>query len=185
MKLKKAMLLFGAVCILNIVAVGCGSVAETAVKTEETQPDDILPEEGSDVPVKDDDKDTEDPQENTAGKWQVLDPETAAAVDADFLGKVWKIEEDSFFIVKKEVKILEDGSLSYSSPSANADIPDSLLIHVMFEEDTSFYIRNIGGDGENQEYEEAGFQDLKEYMSVEMKGSFVNDEFHATEIRFF
>ena len=56
MKLKKAILLFGAVCILNIVAVGCGSVAETAVKTEGTQPDDILPEEGSDVSVKDDDK---------------------------------------------------------------------------------------------------------------------------------
>ena len=59
------------------------------------------------------------------------------------------------------------------------------MIHVIFEEDTSFYIRNNDGDRENQEYEEAGFQDLKEYMSVEMKGSFVNDEFHATEIRFF
>lgn len=74
-------------------------------------------------------------------------------------------------------------SLSYSSPSSNANIPDSWLIHVTFEEDTSFYMRNI--DGENHEGKEAGFQDLKEYMSVEMKGSFVNDEFHATEIRFF
>ena len=185
MKLKKAILLFGAVCILNIAAVGCGSVAETAVKTEEAQSGEILPEEETDTPLKDNDKDTAESQENTSGKWQVLEPDIAAAVNADFLGKVWKIEEDSFFIVKKEVKILEDGSLSYSSPSANADIPDSLLIHVMFEEDTSFYTRNIGGDGENQEYEEAGFQDLKEYMSVEMKGSFVNDAFHATEIRFF
>ena len=185
MKLKKAILLFGTVCILNIAAVGCGSVAETAVKTEEAQSGEILPEEETDTPLKDNDKDTAESQENTSGKWQVLEPDIAAAVNADFLGKVWKIEEDSFFIVKKEVKILEDGSLSYSSPSANADIPDSLLIHVMFEEDTSFYTRNIGGDGENQEYEEAGFQDLKEYMSVEMKGSFVNDAFHATEIRFF
>ena len=33
--------------------------------------------------------------------------------------------------------------------------------------------------------EEAGFQDLKEHMFVEMKGSFKNDEFHAIEIRFF
>lgn len=185
MKLKKRIILFGTVCILNTMAIGCGSATEATVKTEETQSDEILPEEETDALIKDDDKGTDESQENTAGKWQVLDPETAAAVDADFLGKVWKIEEDSFFIVKKEVKILEDGSLSYSSPSANADIPDSLLIHVMFEEDTSFYIRNIDGDGENQEYEEAGFQDLKEHMSVEMKGSFVNDEFHATEIRFF
>ena len=185
MKLKKAILLFGTVCILNTMAVGCGSATEPTVKTKEAQSGEILPEEETDTPLKDNDKDTAESQENTSGKWQVLEPDIAAAVNADFLGKVWKIEEDSFFIVKKEVKILEDGSLSYSSPSANADIPDSLLIHVMFEEDTSFYTRNIGGDGENQEYEEAGFQDLKEYMSVEMKGSFVNDAFHATEIRFF
>ena len=167
------------------MAVGCGSVAEPTVKTEEARSGEILPEEETDTPLKDNDKDTAESQENTSGKWQVLELDIAAAVDADFLGKVWKMEEGSFFIVKKEVKILEDGSLSYSSPSSNADIPDSQLIHVIFEEDTSFYIRNNDGDRENQEYEEAGFQDLKEYMSVEMKGSFVNDEFHATEIRFF
>ena len=185
MKLKKLMILFGTVCILNTMAVGCGSATESAVKTEEARSGEILPEEETDTPLKDNGKDTAESQENTSGKWQVLEPDIPAAVDADFLGKVWKMEEDSFFIVEKGVKILEDGSLSYSSPSSNADIPDSRLIHVIFEEDTSFYIRNIGGDGENQEYEEAGFQDLKEHMSVEMKGSFVNDEFHATEIRFF
>ena len=70
MKLKKAMILFGAACILNIVTVGCGSVVETAVKTEETQPDEILPEEETDALIKDDDKDMEESQENTAGKWQ-------------------------------------------------------------------------------------------------------------------
>ncbi len=185
MKLKKAMLLFGAVCILNIAAVGCGSVAETAVKTEENQPVEILEEEGSGVPIKDDGKDMKKAQENTAGKWQVLEPEIATAVDADFLGKVWKIEEDSFFIVERKVKISEDGSLIYSSPSSDADLPDSQLIHVIFEKDTSFYRRNIDEDEESHEYKEAGFQDLNEHMFVEMKGSFVNDAFHATEIRFF
>lgn len=185
MKLKKAILLFGAACILNIVAVGCGSVAETAVKTEETQPVEILAEEGSGVPIKDDDKDMKKAQENTAGKWQVLEPEIATAVDADFLGKVWKIEEDSFFIVERKVKISEDGSLIYSSPSSDADLPDSQLIHVIFEEDTVFYRRNIDEDEESHEYKEAGFQDLNEHVFVEMKGSFINDEFHATEIRFF
>ena len=185
MKLKKRIILFGTVCILNIAAVGCGSVAETAVKTEETQSDEILPKEETDALIKDDDKGTDESQENTAGKWQVLDPDTAAAVDADFLGKVWKIEEDSFFIVERKVKISEDGSLIYSSPSSDADIPDSQLIHVMFEEDTDFYMRNIDGDEESHEYKEAGFQDLNEQMFVEMKGSFVNDVFYAAEIRFF
>lgn len=146
MKLKKLMILFGAVCMLNTMAVGCGSATESTVKTEEARSGEILPEEETDTPSKDNDKDTAESQENTSGKWQVLEPDIAAAVDADFLGKVWKMEEDSFFIVEKEVKILEDGSLSYSSPSSNADIPDSQLIHVTFEEDTSFYMRNVDGD---------------------------------------
>ena len=185
MKLKKAMILFGTVCILSTMIVGCGSGSESAVKTEETQSDEILPEEETDALIKDDDKGTDESQENTAGKWQVLEPDTSAAVDADFLGKVWKIEEDSFFIVERKVKISGDGSLMYSSPSSDADIPDSQLIHVMFEEDTDFYMRNIDGDEESHEYKEAGFQDLNEQMFAEMKGSFVNDVFYATEIRFF
>lgn len=142
MKLKKLMILFGTVCMLNTMAVGCGSATEPTVKTEEARSGEILPEEETDTPSEDNDKDMAESQENTSGKWQVLEPDIAAAVDADFLGKVWKMEED-----------------------------------------TSFYMRNV--DGENHEGKEAGFQDLKEYMSVEMKGSFVNDEFHATEIRFF
>lgn len=32
---------------------------------------------------------------------------------------------------------------------------------------------------------EAGFQELNERMFAGMRGRFVNDEFHATEIRFF
>lgn len=170
MKLKKAMILLGTICILNTMIVGCSSSSESAAKTEENQAGESSPEA---------------PQENTAGKWQVLEPDVAAAVDADFLGKVWKMEEDSFFIAEKKVTILDDGSRSYSSPGSNADIPDSQLIHVVFEEDTVFYRRTTDGNGENYEDKEAEFQDLKEHMTVEMKGSFKNDEFHATEIRFF
>lgn len=179
MKLKKRIILFGTVCILNTMAIGCSSATEATVKTEETQSDEILPEEETDAQIKDDNKGTDESQENTAGKWQVLEPDVAAAVDADFLGKVRKMEEDSFFIVERKVKILDDGSIIYSSPSSDADIPDSQLIHVVFEEDTRFYLKDTDGN------KETGFQDLKEHMCVEMKGSFKNDEFHAIEIRFF
>ena len=185
MKLKKAMIVFGTVCILSTMITGCGSGSEFAVKTEENQADEASPEESNDAPLEGVDGSAEEPQENTAGKWHVLEPDVATAVDADFLGKVWKMEENSFFIAEKKVKILDDGSLSYSSPSSNADLPDTELIHVFFEEDTIFYMRTMDGSGENHEDKEAGFQDLKEHMSVEMKGSFKNDEFHATEIRFF
>ncbi len=184
MRLKKAMVVFGTVCILNTMVTGCGSGSESAAKTEENQISEVLSEESNDA-AKEIDGDTEEPQENTEGKWQVLEPDVAAAVDADFLGKVWKIEEDSFFIVEREVKILDDGSIVYSSPSSDADIPDSKLIRVVFEEDTRFYLKDTDENEEGHENKEAGFQDLKERMFVEMKGSFKNDEFHAAEIRFF
>ena len=54
---------------------------------------------------------------------------------------------------------------------------------VVFEDNTNFYIRTTDENGENYKDKEAGFQDLEEYMSVEMKGSFENDVFYATEIR--
>ena len=183
MKLKKVMILLGAVCILNATVTGCGS--GFIAKTEENQTDEALLEESNDAPSKEIDGNTDGLQENTAGKWQVLEPDVAAAVDADFLGKVWKIEEDSFFIAEKKVKILDDGSLAYSSPSSNADLPDSQLIHVILEDDTRFYLKTTDGNGESYEDTKAEFQDLKVHMSVEMKGSFKNDKFYATEIRFF
>lgn len=76
------------------MTVGCGFATEPNVKTEEARSGEILPEEETDTPLKDNDKDTAESQENTSGKWQVLEPDIAAAVDADFLEKVWKIEEN-------------------------------------------------------------------------------------------
>ena len=163
MKLKKIMILLGTACILNTIVTGCGS--GSAAKTEENQTGEALSEELKDASLKEIDENTEG---NTAGKWQVLDPDVAAVVDADFLGKVWKIEEDSFFIAEKKVKIL-----------------DSQLIHVILEDDAHFYLKTTDGNDESYEDKEAEFQDLKIHMSVEMKGSFKNDEFYATEIRFF
>ena len=162
---------------------GCGS--ESVAKRGETQAKEAVSEELNNTSLKGSDGSTEEPQENTAGKWQVLEPDVAAAVDADFLGKVRKMEEDSFFIVERKVKILDDDSIVYSSPSSDANIPDSQLIPVVFEEDTRFYLKDTDENEEGHGDKEAGFQDLKEHMSVEMKGSFKNDEFHATEIRFF
>lgn len=77
----------------------------------------------------------------------VLDPDTAAAVDADFEGDVWKIDTDCFYIVEETTELLEDGSMSSSSPAAGVEIPDSELIRVVFSEDTHFYTRTIYDNG--------------------------------------
>ena len=70
MKLKKLMILFGTVCMLNTMAVGYGSATESTVKTEEAWSGEILPEEENDTPSKDNEKDTEESQENTSGRWR-------------------------------------------------------------------------------------------------------------------
>ena len=181
---KKITALFCTICILGVVAAGCGSDPGTAgtVKTEETSSADSTQQE----PEAPKEEETETPEEAPAeqeGRWHVLDPEVAAVVDADFCGMVWKIEEDMFYIVEEQVMLEEDGSILGSSPSSDADIPDSELIPVIFDEDTYFYLRTIHGNGESYEDSEAGFSDLEKDVSVELKGSFEKDVFHAKEIR--
>lgn len=167
--LKKVTVLFSAICILGALATGCSPNPAPATKT-------VAEDTGNGAG-------TQKPQENAGGKWHVLEPEIAAAVDADFMGKVWHIAEGAFSIAETNVKLLDDGSIASSSPSSNAKIPDSQLVHVIFNDDTLFYIRTISDNGESYEDTEAGFGDLREHMSVEMKGSFEKDVFHATEVR--
>lgn len=182
-KTRKIMVLLGIVCSFNTAITGCGAMHEYAARTPEEQTDEVSEEALSDMLSKENDTDMEKSKEDAAGKWQVLEPEIAAAVDADFKGKVWKIEEDSFYIVETKVKILDDGSLATSTPSSNAPIPDSQLIQVVFDDDTTFLVRTIYDNGESHEDEEAGFEDLREHMAVDMKGHFEEDVFHATQIR--
>lgn len=179
-KRKKMIVLFSTFCMLYTLAAGCSSSSTPATKTAS---DKVSAEELSDTPSADDAKDMEKPEKNTEGKWHVLDPEVAAAVDADFVGTIWHIAESAFSIAETKMQILDDGSLSSSSPSSNADIPDSQLVHVVVDDDTHFYMRTIYNNGKSYEDAEAEFQDLKEHISVEMKGKFENDVFYATEIR--
>lgn len=182
-KLKKATVLFCTVCMLNALLAGCGSQTASAPEAAPKPVEETPLGDANAVPSADNAENEEKQQETATEKRQVLDAETAAAFDADFLGEVWKISEDSFYIAETKAEILEDGSLSSTPPSSDADIPDSQLIQVMFDDATYFYMRGICDDGENFEDVEAGFQDLKEKMSVDLKGSFKDGVFYATEIR--
>ncbi len=115
--------------------------------------------------------------------WTVLDAETAEAIDADFRGKVWKLEEGELYVAKCKVKVQEDGSLSSSSPSSNAKLKDSDLIPVIYTEDTKFYVKTISGDGGESQEREGSFEDLELHMTLDMKGEFGNDGFHPSQIR--
>lgn len=113
--------------------------------------------------------------------WTVLDTDTAEAIDADFRGKVRKLEDGEVYVVKCEVKVQEDGSVNSSSPSSKAPLKDSDLIPVIYTEDTKFYVRDMSGGGGQDT--EGSFEDLELHMTLDMKGEFGNDGFHPSEIR--
>lgn len=199
-RVKKAIVIMGTACMLAQTVTGCGQAPAEAAETSEagTRADEtdavqpgIADEESNAADTEPDTTGAEpneaglsgEQQENSEGRWHVLAPDVAAAIDADFAGVVWKIDTDSFYIVESQIEIFEDGSLSGSSPSTDAKIPDSELIQVVFDADTYFYIRAIYDGGARHEDNEAGFADLEKGMSVEMKGEFINDVFHADEIR--
>lgn len=191
--MKTKMKLLGAACLSSILISGCSSapaaddVAEltfselsTQTQTPETVP---LQTENNTDSAESDAVPTDTSSANPASKWQVLSSEIAKVVDADFVGSVWKIEENSFSIAEEYIEIFEDGAISSSSPSIGVDIPDAELVPVFFDSNTHFYLRTIYDGGDRYEDTEATFHDLELYMTVELKGSFDNDGFHATEIR--
>ena len=61
-------------------------------------------------------------------------------------------------------------------------VPDSDLIPVVYDENTHFCLRTIY-NGETHEDSDASAQDLELTREVELKGSFEDDVFHASEVR--
>lgn len=200
-QLQKAVQLCTIVCLSGILATGC-SASPTSGSTDNPVADLTS---SSDAPVNaepsqtaqaQDSADMDKPDENpdasttqtdtasngTEGKWHVYPPDIAAAVDADFEGTVWKMDTNSFYIAPAETEILEDGTL-LGSLAPDAEIPDSDLVQVVFDENTHFYIRTIYDGGERYEDSDAAFRDIEKDQIISLKGSFENDIFHATEIR--
>lgn len=169
----------GTVCMIQALTAGCGLDTASSERMEE----EAARQESDSAPSDDESKDSGESGEQGESKWHVLDQDTAAVLDADFIGKVWKIEEDSFFIAETKVKILDDGSRVRNSPSSHAKLSDDQLIQVIFDEDTYFYIRIMEESRDGNQDEQAGFMDLEEHMPVEMKGRFENDIFYADEVR--
>lgn len=186
---KNRVKLLGAACLSGMLIAGCGSTPAadtgaanvidlTSVTSTETLPDST----GAENPVPATVPETTEP-ETSEGRWHVLPADVAAAIDADFSGDIRRIGENTFYITETQQMIFEDGSTSSSSPASNVEIPESELIPVVFDASTRFYLRTIRDNGASHEDTEASFQHLELLMSVEMKGAFENDVFHATQIR--
>lgn len=119
----------------------------------------------------------------TDGRWHVLDPETANAVDADFEGTVRKIDENSFYIYETTTELLDNGFMESVGASSETDVADSDLLQVIYDNNTYFYVRTIYNNGERYEDTDAGPDDLELYGSVSLKGDIEDDIFYADEVR--
>lgn len=193
-KLQKAIQLFTIGCLSGLLATGCsaspasGSTNKPVVDlpasaasgdTETAQTEQA--QNSADTDNSDETPDTV--SDDTEGKWHVYPPDVAAAVDADFEGTVWKMDTNSFYIAPGDAEILENGEILAIGASTDAEIPDSDLVQVVFDENTHFYIRTIYDGGARYDDTDAAFKDIEKDQSVSMKGSFENDIFHAAEIR--
>ncbi len=193
-------------CMFGMSTMGCGSAPAAEAETEMDAP--ALDVEEINEPAKagtskpNDDKTnakktnttqpandkTEDAPDDSAetqgsGKWQVYDPDVAAAVDADFEGVVYKIETDSFFITPTETTLEENGAIISTSLSPGVEIPDEELVQVIFDDHTVFTLRDVYDGGERHEDSDASFQNIEKEVSVALKGTFQNDVFCADQIR--
>lgn len=204
---KKIVAVLCAVCALNFMAAGCGndsaagetseadvtreadatSEADVTGEADATSEADVTGEadvtEEAEVTDVTETEQGDTTESNVEGRWHVLAPDIASIVDADFEGSVMKIDADFFYIAETQIEIMEDGSLLAVDASTEAQLPDSDLIQVVFEEDARFYIRTIYENGARYEDSEAEFKDLEQNMSVSLKGEFAGDVFHAKEIR--
>ena len=200
-QLQKAIQLCTIVCLSGILTVGCsaspasGSTDNPAAdlstsaapdRTEAAQTEQAQDSADTDNSAKNPDTNTTQPDtvsDDTEGKWHVYPSDVAAAVDADFEGTVWKMDTNSFYIAPGDAEILENGAILAIDASPDAEIPDSDLVQVVFDENTHFYTRTIYDGGARYEDSDAAFKDIEKDQSVSLKGSFENDIFHATEIR--
>lgn len=193
-KLQKAIQLFTIGCLSGLLATGC-SISPASGSTDKPVVD--LPAsaasddtETAQTEQAQNNADTDNSHatpdtvsDDTEGKWHVYPPDVAAAVDADFEGTVWKMDTNSFYIAPGDAEILENGEILAIGASTDAEIPDSDLVQVVFDENTHFYIRTIYDGGARYDDTDAAFKDIEKDQSVSLKGSFENDIFHAAEIR--
>ncbi len=201
-KSKKTMAVLGAVCMLCMAATACGSESgadftqEKADGTIQTPETDTAQEDSAQISTSDTDSSSsassglehdgsDSRMENTEanGRWHVLDPETAKAVDADFEGTVRKIDENSFYIYETTTELHDNGSMVSVGASSESDVADSDLLQVIYDNDTYFHVRTIYNNGERYEDTDAGPDDLELYGSVSLKGDIKDDIFYADEVR--
>lgn len=161
---------------------------KTVEKTEDTEAAEELPQaesaDGREMPQSED-ADGREAQTAEGGSAQNTEDNVGAAVageETELNGRIEEVPEDSddSFIITKLVTEEIDGVRLIG------DDPDGTKITVVYSMDTRFVKHTVRDGGENVEETEGAAADLKKDFTVEMKGSYSNEEqnvFFATDVK--
>lgn len=176
--ITKKWIIAGAVAVIALgVLTAC---TKTTEKTDDTEAAEELPQaesaDGREMPQPEDADGSEAQNTEDSGG------AAAAGEETELDGRIEEVPEDSddSFIITKLVTEEIDGV------SLISDDPDGTKITVVYSMDTRFVKHTVRDGGENVEETEGSAADLKKDFTVEMKGSYSDEEqnvFFATDVK--
>ncbi len=175
----------GMIGILGLGLTGCGETAEPVSEVEnlEGEPIEEGKEESGDGMEQPDSegKEADGTEQPVSNEEEAdTDADKPAFAEAELYGDILELGDGQFTI--SEITVEEHGEEEVMVMGAPGN--DSIhKITVTYDEDTVFIKQKIWDGGESHEEREGTSADLKEDFTVEMKGNYEGDIFHATEIK--
>ncbi|MDE7273374.1 MAG: hypothetical protein K2N95_09995 [Lachnospiraceae bacterium] len=98
-----------------------------------------------------------------------------AGSEVSVSGDILKIGEMQFRMKADNKVVKEDGTIESKGSGQK--------VTVLYDEETTFYIRTIYGDGSSYEDTDATAEDMAEDMRVEITGYYEGKELHAVQVQ--
>lgn len=181
---RNRIVVIGMIGVLGLGLTGCGEAAEPVSEAEnlEGEPIEENKEEagGAEQPDSNEEEaggDTEQP--DSQEKEPEDDTKAPVLAAAELYGDILEIGDGQFTISEITVEEYGEGEVMVMGAPGNDSVNK---ITVTYDEDTVFTKKKIWDGGESYEEREGTSADLKEDFTVEMKGSYEGDIFHAAEI---
>lgn len=176
----------GMIGILGLGLTGCGETAEPVSEVENLEGEPIeegTEETGDGIEQPDSEgKETGDGTEQPVSNEEEpdADADKSASAEAELYGDILELGDGQFTISEITVEKHGEGEVMVMGAPGNDSVHK---ITVTYDEDTVFIKQKIWDGGESHEEREGSPEDLKEDFTVEMKGNYEGDIFHAAEIK--
>ncbi len=165
---KRWLLILGLCGTMSLTMYGCGA-ENLSSEEEQTEPLDESQEEPKETPDADDPEETEEGALNSEKETGTGTRERKEGAE-DLVGEIKEMEDGQFTVVKSITEEVEDGGQIMVAPAPDADDSDIEKVVVTYDENTDIYIRTIYDNGARYEDTDAGIDDLKKGVLVNIWG---------------